>query len=235
MTKLPLGALRFSKKCWPRFVLDAVRVVLFTALMAEGVDLEPIVVIPLGDGTFLIADGVHRWQAALKADLKEIPVVVLNPMTAETIEQCAYRVALETSTRSALPLTGAERRRAVLQLVETRSNLSHREIAKLLGVAHSTVDRWVREAQASQTESDSGESTPTSIIGPNSDQIAKRIATYLGQLDEARGLFDMLAPSRMGKHLAHALHDRFDDGAVAQAERFADWIAGAVAQLKAQG
>ena len=90
---------------------------MFAALLGSGEALPPIEVVPRGDGTFLIADGVHRSAAALATNQPQVGAIVLSVEAGESCEACAFRRALETATQSALPLSNAERRDAVLKLV----------------------------------------------------------------------------------------------------------------------
>jgi ParB-like chromosome segregation protein Spo0J len=231
MTTLPITQLLVEENFWPRDHLDASRVDMFTALLKENEPLPPIEVVAIGDGTFVIADGVHRFEAACEAGLNQVEVVLVSPNVGEDFLDCALRRALETACLTALPLTRAERKRAVEQLLATRSDLTHRAIARLVGVAHSTVDRWAEEVADSASEA----GLPAVVLGPNADEVATKLVRYLDQLKDSRGLFDYFAPKRMGRHLAQAFYDRFGDDSLVEARLVAEWIGRAVALLSGEG
>jgi ParB-like chromosome segregation protein Spo0J len=214
---------------WPRDHLDANRVEMFASLLKENVVLPPIEVVAVGDGTFVIADGVHRYQASREVGMSQVEVVLVLPNPDEDLLDCAYRRALETACLTALPLSRAERKNAVAQLLATRSDLTHRAIARLVGVAHSTVDRWAEDVAES-----AGTVTMSAVSGPNADQAANKLVRTLEHLKDSRGLVDYFAPKRMGRHLAQAFYDRFGDDSLEEACLFAAWIQGAVAILSGE-
>jgi len=229
IVRVPTDRLRYSKSAWPREALNTDRISLFWSLMTAGESVPPIEVIAQGDGTYLISDGVHRSHAARAGKFSEVEVLVVEPEVGESAYDCAFRRGLETATRSSLPLTRAERRRAALRLLQTRQEMSHRAIAQLVGVAHSSVDRWAQE-EADSAGTDGSNETPPPRPSPSADETARRLVGFLIRLDESRGLLDYLAPARMGRHLAAAFADRFGDDAPSQAERLAQWT-GAAADL----
>jgi len=167
-------------------------------------------------------------MAARSAKRPDIKAIVLDPSDGGDLLGFAYRRALETATRSALPLSKEERKRAVLRLKAECPDLSHRAIAKLVGVSHDTVDRWTR------TEDESEEQSRPSTAFETPAQAARRFANDLGRLYESRGILDMLIPKRMGQALAIALADQLGSGARARAETFAQWTAIAVQVLAAE-
>jgi ParB-like chromosome segregation protein Spo0J len=225
--QLPTSQLRYSKTAWPRAALNQERVQLFSALLGAGEELPPIEVVPRGDGTFLIADGVHRSFAATAVNRSQIDAVILSVEPGESAEACAFRRALETATRSALPLTTAERRVAALRLVKECPDLSHRAIARLVGVSHDSVDRWAKGVAESVS---SGETSSPRVV--TADEAARRLVNGLVRLHDSRGLLDMLKPQRMGRHLADAFEERLGDEALARAKAFADWADVAVQVLE---
>jgi hypothetical protein len=229
MNTLPIQQLRYSSATWPRLAVNNDRVEMFAAQLADGETLPPIEVVPNGDGTFSVADGVHRTLAALLNSQTDIEVKVVTVGPGESALNCAYRRALETATRTALPLGKLERRRAVKHLLDTRPDLSRREIARWVGVAHSTVDRWASEVADSASDSE------VSSLGPTADQSALKLVRFLERLSDSRGLFDYVAPKRMGRYLAQAFYDRFEDEALSQARVFALWVQRAVTLLEGQG
>ena len=227
MTSIPISKLRSGKSTWPRQTLDEERVALFVALLGEDETLPPIEVVPVGDDTFTIADGVHRTTAALRVGRTEIEVVFAVPMGAESPASCAYRRALETACQTALALSKEERRKAALYLSETRGDLSRRAIARLVGVAHSTVDRWVEMAESATDEDDAPEPAM-----PTPDVIAMRFVKMLERLSDSRQLFDLFGSGRMGQHLAGAFLEIHGNRAPKEARLVKSWLDRAVAMLE---
>lgn len=225
--RIPSDQLVLDRGVWPRFGWDPDRIEMFKALVLAGEELPAIEVVARHDGKHVIADGVHRAMATRSAGKPDIEAILLNPDDCEDLIGFAYRRALETATRSALPLSKEERRRAAKRLVAENPQLSHRTIAKLLGVSHDTVDRWTKEEEEDQpTRERSSVSFETPV------QAARHLTSALARLQAARGLLDWLKPQRMGRHLADALEERFEHGALAQAKALAQWAAVAVDVLE---
>jgi ParB-like chromosome segregation protein Spo0J len=230
--QIKINQLLIARQAWPRFNLSEERVELFKELLASGEELPPVEVVPYQPDRYLIADGVHRVNAASRAGYTEIAVVILALEDGETPEACALRRALETATKTALPLTTAERCQAAIRLSTRNPEMSHRAIARLLGVSHDSVDRWLRP-EPEEDEADDDESEAPYEPPITADVAARQLVSGLSQLYEARGLVDMLAPARMGQHLATAYQECFGDQALKEAIRFASWANRAVAVLNA--
>jgi hypothetical protein len=226
---VPFTQLRWLRKNYVRDAVSDERVGLFASLYQEGNAVEPIEGVRQSEGTVLVADGVHRAHGILRAGLKDIEVRMIAPEPGESPQQCAYRRSLAAAIETALPLNREERRRAATFLKGEQPQLSNRDIARLVGVAHSTVDRWMQEEVSAPDE---GLQTHAPPVFAGSQELARRLVGSLAQLDRARGLLDHLAPRRMAGHLARAFEDRFGADALAQAERFAGWLAGAVESLQ---
>jgi hypothetical protein len=231
--QLKIDQLVAFRDAWPRFVLNDERVELFKELLAAGEELPPIEVVPYQPDRYLIADGVHRATAAKRANHATMGVVILPVEDGETPMDCALRRALETATRTALPLTRAERYQAAIKLSAKHPEMSHRAIAKLVGVSHDSVDRWLRPAEQQQAADAEDEEEPDSPYEPSitADQAARQLVSGLVFLYDSRGLTDLLVPARMGKHLADAYQERFGDEALKEALRFASWANRAVVVL----
>lgn len=225
---IPINQLVARSDLWPRFEAQQERIEMFADQLRAGEDLAPIEVVPHNDGKYLIADGVHRTHAAVRAGRNDVPALIVTPLAGETPEACVYRRALETATRSALPLSKAERRRAVLKL-RSETDLSDRAIAQLVGVSHNSVGRWTKD------ESDTSAPAGPLSGAPNVEKVATRMASYLTQIDGGRGLLDLIAPGRMGKHIAQAFADRHGETALIEIERVGEWIDSAARTLRENG
>ncbi len=225
-----VGSLRYSKETWPRDGLDQERVEMFTHLLIEGGEVPPIEVIRRPDGTNLIADGVHRGHGAQAAGKKEIEVVIISPEPGESPEASAFRRHIETATKTALPLTTGERRKAARRLLRERPEMSNRAVARLLGVSHDSVNRWAKELDDSSTGSENGSGSAGFI--PTTEQVARRLASDLARLSDTRWFGEALTPNRIGKHLAYALDDALGEFALRDAERLSGWLTTAIQLLR---
>ncbi len=96
--------------------------------------LEPIVVRPMGDGTYQIVMGERRWRASRLAGLTEIPAIVreLND------EDAAADALLENFQRE--DLNPVERAQAVKQLL---AFMDMEQCCRTLGVVESTLRRYM--------------------------------------------------------------------------------------------
>ena len=74
-----------------------------------------------------------------------------------------------------------------------------------------------------------------STTRPSVERVAARLASYLTQIDEGRGLLDMLAPQRMGRHIAQSFADQHGANALNEVERVGDWIESAARVLRETG
>ena len=228
MASLPLTEIRFERDHLIRDAIDLTRVDDFCRQMQEGEGFPPVEVVPQAGGKYLLGDGVHRCLAAQRAGHPEIDALIVIPRPNESPLECAYRTALETAARGPLALTNAERRRAAIHLLESQPQMSRRAIAQLVGAAHSSVNRWAVEAEP---PSDNGPRQRI-VIGPSPSQVAMRLVRNLGRISDSRGVFDLLAPRRMGRHMADAFADHFGDSALDEAQRFHAWMAAAVTALE---
>jgi hypothetical protein len=68
-----------------------------------------------------------------------VAVEVHDPPTGRAAASYAYELALEYAAKMALPLTQAEKRAAIGRLMAERPQASDREIARIVGVSHTTV------------------------------------------------------------------------------------------------
>ena len=72
-SQIPINQLVARRDLWPRFDADEERVEMFADQLRAGDDLAPIEVVPHNDGKYLIADGVHRTHAAVRAGRNDVP------------------------------------------------------------------------------------------------------------------------------------------------------------------
>lgn len=106
----------------------------YATAMMDGAKFPAIVVFHDGAG-YYIADGFHRILAAIKCGFKDILAEVL-PGTRKD----AIRRGLTSNVTHGLKRTNADKRRCVEIALEEWPSVSSREIAKLCGVHHTTVE-----------------------------------------------------------------------------------------------
>jgi ParB family chromosome partitioning protein len=100
--------------------------------------LQPLVVVPMGDGNYQIIVGERRWRASQLAGLSKVPVIIRDAME----EQQKLELALiENIQRHNLdPIEEAQ---AYQQLID-QYKLTQEEVAKKVGKGRTTVTNMIR-------------------------------------------------------------------------------------------
>ncbi len=231
-----LDQLVWDGALYPRSAVDQARVGLFLDRYREGgpTALPPIEVLQTADGHFLGSDGRHRSEAARLAGLTSLPATLLAPMGDLSLEEAAYRRALETAATAALPLTAAERRAAVLRLLAGEPRPTDREVARLTGLSHQTVGR-MRGALDGGPLDQPDEPSPGEAYAAHATAvaIADRLVRGIERLWAAQGVTDLIR-GRLPGVLADVLRERFTDrGEAARwARRIEEWAAAARKSLE---
>lgn len=101
--------------------------------------LQPIVITDI-DGSFVIVAGERRYHAAKKAGLKHVPALVRSTQELERLE-----IGLIENMQR-VDLSPLEQAISIARLNE-QFNVSHKDIARRLGKAHTTVVNTVRLLQ----------------------------------------------------------------------------------------
>ena len=99
--------------------------------------LQPVLVRPLGDGTFQLIAGERRWRAATRAGLAVIPAIIRDTDDLGSIE----RALIENLHRQ--DLTPLEEAAAYQQLIEDFT-LTHEQVATRVGKSRSAVTNTLR-------------------------------------------------------------------------------------------
>lgn len=118
---------------------DASIAELAESIRSQGI-IQPIIVRQLTTGKYEIIAGERRWRAAQEAGLKEVPVVIR-----QLTDQDAIAMALiENIQREDLnPLESA----LSMQRLQLEFNLTHQEMATLLGKSRVTITNLLRLLQ----------------------------------------------------------------------------------------
>lgn len=227
---IPLSLIHRDALGWPRKHLDAERIDEFEDLYLElgPTALPPIEVVPDGDGSYVVADGNHRFEAISVLDVDGIEVVVLSvPHGATPLDVCFER-GLVTAARSPLRLTRAEKHAAIMHLKYTRPALSNREIAALVGCSHQTVARVIERSNG-PVEPGVGRPLP-----PMDLQVASQLLRGIERIYAARGLglWDALTHDHTGRRFADVLERAYGEDALRFAERVRTWIDEAIDRLE---
>lgn len=221
-----------DRALWPRLAYDESRIAAFADLYAADgpAALPPVQLVRGDDGTYLVADGRHRIEAAMALDWQTIAAITITLPEGYTPERFAYEEALRTASTSALPLTRAERRRAIERLLAESPVLSDRKIAGLVGVAHTTVSR-IRNGRGATHQREPGEA---GLVERSVADAAVKILRSLEKLRESRGfgIRDRLFGDRMGERLADAIRDAHGEAARNRAEEYRSWLEAAVDALR---
>jgi ParB family chromosome partitioning protein len=134
---LPLDQLK-PNRFQPRTQFDDAAIEeLAASIKAQGV-VQPLVVSPDQDGTYIIVAGERRWRASRRAGLETVPVVVRQVTDDREMLELALVENLQRSDLN--PLEEAE---AYLSLQE-KFGLSQEDIATRVGKARTTVTNALR-------------------------------------------------------------------------------------------
>lgn len=102
--------------------------------------LQPLVVSPLGNGTYAIVAGERRWRASQIAGLKKVPALV---RTTKELERLEIAIVENVQRVDLSPLEQA----VSIERLHQIFNMTYEAIAKRLGKATTTVNNIVRLLQ----------------------------------------------------------------------------------------
>jgi hypothetical protein len=136
MTKLDVNILNANPDLQIReIVYDTLVVAEYADAMRDGAIFPPVTIFFDG-ATYWLADGFHRWAAALQVGLPTIEADVRNGSKRDAI-----LFAFGANTTHGLRRTSGDKRKAIMRLLNDAEwgQWSDREIAKHCGVDHKTV------------------------------------------------------------------------------------------------
>ncbi len=136
-TVLPIDAL-LPNRFQPRVRFDDDELAsLADSIRAQGI-IQPLIVVPLENGSFSIVAGERRWRAARRAGLTEIPVVVREVTGDRHLLELALVENLQRSDLNSIEEAEA------LSSLQTSFGLPHEEIALRVGKSRSAVSNSLR-------------------------------------------------------------------------------------------
>jgi ParB family transcriptional regulator, chromosome partitioning protein len=136
LEELPVGSI-LPNPHQPRVHFDEESLAELSASIREIGVLQPVLVHPLGDGTFRLIAGERRWRAARRAGLQLIPAIVRITDELGTVE----RALVENLHRADLtPLEEA----AAYQQLSDDFGLTHEQIAVRVGKSRSAITNTLR-------------------------------------------------------------------------------------------
>jgi len=121
----------------PRLKFQEEELAELAASIREHGVIQPLIVLPNGDGTFILIAGERRWQAAKKAGLPTVPVITRQANNQELLE-----IALIENVQRE-DLNAMEEAEAYRQLVED-FGLSHEAVAKRVGKSRVSITNTLR-------------------------------------------------------------------------------------------
>jgi len=121
----------------PRLKFQEEELAELAASIREHGVIQPLIVLPNANGTFILIAGERRWQASKKAGLRSVPVIPRQANNQELLE-----IALIENVQRA-DLNPMEEAEAYRQLVED-FGLSHDSVAKRVGKSRVAVTNTLR-------------------------------------------------------------------------------------------
>ena len=213
---VPLEAIDLDPGYYPREQVDEGRILEFRDLLRDphGASLPPIELVPHRTipGTFVMADGAHRYHAHLDEHRPTIPAVILPPDT-DIFVHAVQRAAI-----TAKPLTRSEKRSAVTRLLAEHPDWSNHRIADVAGVSRPFVARLrggsnVAPASAEQSET-VGEAALPVRRGPDPAQRALRllVTAYTDGYGRTKfGFGKAISPKSIRRYLEGVHEDDYEN------------------------
>jgi hypothetical protein len=153
---LPLSAIRLDERTQPRATLSKDRISEYAADMKRGCKFPPLVVFEDAAGVFWLADGFHRYHAAIEAKWETIQCEVRKGELRDAILHSCGVNAVHGLRRS-----NKDKRRVVTRMLDDDEEWSHwtdSEIARRCKVGHDLVAR-LRKQRKPVTSGNASERT----------------------------------------------------------------------------
>jgi hypothetical protein len=159
ITSLRICKIKVNPELQIRVKLNEAIINSYAQAMKEGVKFEPIKVV-FGSDTFprkqkyweyVLADGFHRYHAALKNDAKTISAEIIKGGNSR-----ALQIALESNRAHGLQMTNEDKHRAVELAVKEWPTTSNNVIAEIVGVSHTFVNKIRPQVETVSTSTRTG-------------------------------------------------------------------------------
>lgn len=136
LVQVPLELIR-PNPAQPRQRFDEARLAELAASLREHGVLQPVLVRPLGDGSYELIAGERRWQAARRAGYQSLPALV-TPVSPRRALELALVENVQRADLS--PLEEAEAYRNLMATLD----LTHERLAERLGLSRVAVTNRLR-------------------------------------------------------------------------------------------
>jgi len=141
---IPLTHIIFDEEIYPRAGIDHKRVAMFTEILRDGHQFDPIEVQihPEDNTVYRILDGAHRYNAHKEIGAAEIPAVIASLDGTDPLLYAAQKAI------GPLQLTEGEARDTARRAYCNNSRLTSVEIGRAIGRSRQAVDRYVADLRA---------------------------------------------------------------------------------------
>ena len=129
---VPMGEIVVDDSLQPR--CDGVSDEHIEALMEAAGDWPPIVAARV-DGSLLLVDGFHRFEAARRLRLETVPTSIFEPAEGTDL----FSIAFQLNSRHGRPLALADRKAYARRLLREFPELSDRELGRRAALNHETI------------------------------------------------------------------------------------------------
>ncbi len=228
MQEVALSNITWDKDLWPRKKLNAAQVEAFTSLYQDdGADaLPPLLVWPDADepGCYVLLDGWHRCEAAEQAGLPTLPAELF----AGSDRFAAYCEAVRLSSTGPVQMTQQEKRDAVDRIVGTAPGMTNREIARIVGVSHTFVNRRRDQEDIEQAARPAGTARASSKA-----EATEAPEQQIGQfLNIFYGLPEDMPGEQLAELMAEQARDLFGDHAAEWLDNISETASSAAALVE---
>ena len=145
---IPLTHIIFDEEIYPRAGIDHKRVAMFTEILRDGHQFDPIEVQihPEDNTVYRILDGAHRYNAHKEIGAAEIPAVIASLDGTDPLLYAAQKAI------GPLQLTEGEARDTARRAYRNNSGLTSLEIGKAIGRSRRTVSAYIADLRATIQE-----------------------------------------------------------------------------------
>lgn len=140
--ELPMDSIYVDESVYPRVEISEALVERYTECMREGIEFPPIQVEKTDVGKYRVLDGVHRFEAAKKAERSSIVAEIVDLEGKDPLLYAALR------NRHGRSLTDEDAKTVARRAYERNPALSTKEIALAVGRSERAVRDYIRDLKA---------------------------------------------------------------------------------------